>query len=76
MPETTPAAREKEGDGFDRGFDGHWRRQVRLGLALTAAERLRWLEQTMEELRLLVGRARCGRPVASDLGSSPRGAVS
>ena len=48
--------------GFDRGFDGHWRRQVRLGLALTPAQRLRWLEQTMEELRPLVGRARLARP--------------
>lgn len=48
--------------GFDRGFDGHWRRQVRLGLALTPAQRLRWLEQTMEELRRLVGRARLATP--------------
>ena len=48
--------------GFDRGFDGHWRRQVRLGLALTPAQRLRWLEQTMEELRPLVGRARFAKP--------------
>ncbi len=28
--------------GFDRGFDGHWRRQVQLGLTLTPAQRLRW----------------------------------
>lgn len=48
--------------GFDRGFDGHWRRQVRLGLVLTPAQRLRWLEQTMEELRPLVGRARLATP--------------
>jgi len=48
--------------GFDRGFDGHWRRQVRLGLALTPAQRLRWLEQTMQELRPLVGRARLAKP--------------
>jgi hypothetical protein len=47
---------------FDRGFDGHWRRQVRLGLGLTPAQRLRWLEQTMEELRPLVGRARLAKP--------------
>ncbi len=52
----------KEHAGFDRGFDGHWRRQVRLGLALTPAQRLRWLEQTMEELRPLVGRARFSKP--------------
>jgi len=47
---------------FDRGFEGHSRRQARLGLKLTPAERLRWLEQTMEELRGLLGRARQGRP--------------
>lgn len=53
----------KEPAGFERGFDGHWRRQVRLGLALTPAQGLRWFEQTMEELRLLVGRARLVKPV-------------
>jgi hypothetical protein len=47
---------------FDRGFEGHSRRQARLGLKLTPAERLRWLEQTMEEMRRLVGRARQGLP--------------
>ena len=50
-------------DGFDRGFEGHRRRQARLGLKLTPAERLRWLEETMEELRGLLGRARRGRPL-------------
>ena len=48
---------------FDRGFEGHSRRQARLGLKLTPAERLRWLEQTMDELRGLLGRARQGRPI-------------
>ena len=47
---------------FDRGFEGHSRRQARLGLSLSPAERLRRLEQTMEELRGLLGRARQGRP--------------
>lgn len=47
---------------FDRGFEGHSRRQARLGLKLSPAERLRWLEQTMDELRGLLGRARQGRP--------------
>jgi hypothetical protein len=54
---------------FDRGFDGHWRRQVRVGLGLTPAARLRWLEQTMSELRQIQGRARQGRPV--DTSSTP-----
>ncbi len=55
---------QSEAGGFDRGFEGHSRRQARIGLRLTPAERLRWLEQTMEELRPLIGRARLGRPVS------------
>jgi hypothetical protein len=47
-----------EGYGFPRGFDGHRRAQARLGLELTPAERLRWLEETMETLRRWQGRAR------------------
>jgi len=49
--------------GFAWDFEAHRRRQARLGLGLSPAERLRWLEQSMEELRKLVGRARHGRPV-------------
>lgn len=49
--------------GWD--FDGHRRRQARLGLWLSPSERLRWLERSMDELRKLVGRARWGRPVTS-----------
>ncbi len=68
----------QDGEGeFDRGFDGHRRRQARLGLRLSPAERLRWLEETMDELRGLVRRARRGRPIAhqtEDLGNQgPRG---
>ena len=47
-----------DGDGFDRGFDGHRRRQLIAGLALTPAQRLKWLEDTMAEMRRLLGRAR------------------
>jgi hypothetical protein len=36
-----------------------------MGLAMTPAERLRWLEETVEELLPWVGRARLGRPVDS-----------
>ena len=54
--------RENSGE-FDRGFEGHRRRQVRLGLQLSPAERLRWLEQTMDEMRRILGRARRGRPL-------------
>jgi hypothetical protein len=43
---------------FPRGFDGHRRAQAGLGLRLTPAERLRWLEETMAALRRWRGRAR------------------
>jgi hypothetical protein len=39
-------------------FEEHRRAQARRGLELTPAERLTWLEATVEELRPLVGRAR------------------
>lgn len=44
--------------GFPRGFDGHRRAQAGLGLRLTPAERLRWLEETMAAFRRWCGRAR------------------
>ena len=53
MDRTTP---DPHRYGWDRA--AHERRQARLGLELTPAERLRWLEETMDELRGLVGRAR------------------
>jgi hypothetical protein len=52
---------KQEDSGFPRGFDGHRRAQARLGLRLTPAERLRWLEETMETLRRWQGRARVNR---------------
>jgi hypothetical protein len=62
MADGKPIDSRTGADEFDRGFEGHSRRQARLGLKLTPAERLRWLEQTMEEMRRLVGRARQGLP--------------
>jgi hypothetical protein len=47
------------GYGWDR--ENHDRRQVRLGLELSPAERLRWLEETMDELGRLVEQARLRR---------------
>jgi hypothetical protein len=67
MTNPEPAHPHGESAGFDRGFGGHSLRQARMGLRLTPAERLRWLELTMEELRRLVGRAKLGRPI----GDSP-----
>jgi hypothetical protein len=51
--------------GFDIGYDGHQRRQARLGLAMTAAERLAWLERKLTEMRGLLGKARPGRAKAA-----------
>ncbi len=54
MPKTT----KPEQPAFDVGYDGHSRRQVRLGLAMTPAERLVWLENKLAEMRRLLGKAR------------------
>jgi len=48
-------------DVWPRGFEGHRRAQVLMGLRLTPAERLRWLEDTMETLRRWQGRATAPR---------------
>ena len=57
----------------DRTWEAHRRRQALNGLRLTPAERLRWLETTMEEMRRLVGRAKDGRAIGpSDLGDSAK----
>jgi hypothetical protein len=63
MPEEDRKPATDVRDGFDHGYDGHRDRQARIGLSMTPAERLRWLEETMEEMRRLLGRARLGRPV-------------
>ena len=76
MAKTESTDGQKSADDFDRGFAGHRRRQARLGLRLSPAERLRWLEQTMDELRGLVGRARQGQqlnPRATPVGTEDRG---
>jgi len=43
---------------WPRGFAEHRRGQAGLGLQLTPAARLRWLEETMAALRRWQGRAR------------------
>ena len=45
------------GGGWPRGWDEHRAAQAGLGLRLTPAERLRWLEETMAAMRRWVGRA-------------------
>jgi hypothetical protein len=44
-------------------FEANRELQIRMGLRMTPAERLRWLEETVEELLPWVGRAAMGRPV-------------
>jgi hypothetical protein len=46
-------------------FDGTRRHHIRLGLRLTPAERLRWLEETVDEMRQLQGLARKARRMGS-----------
>ena len=44
-------------------FEGTRRHHIRLGLRLTPVERLRWLEETVDEMRRLQGLARKGRRI-------------
>jgi hypothetical protein len=44
-------------------FAGTRRHHIRSGLRLTPAERLKWLEETVDEMRRLQGRARLGRVI-------------
>ena len=39
-------------------WQAHRRRQIRRGLELTPAQRLRWLETTLAQARRILGRAR------------------
>ena len=64
MPDAGHLSGRAESRGLDRSWEEHRRRQARLGLQLPPAQRLKWLEETMEELRRLLGRARRGRPVS------------
>jgi hypothetical protein len=62
-----------EGD-FPRGWEGHRRAQAGIGLRLTPAERLRWLQETLETLRRWQGRARAPSAPAGPRGSPEGGA--
>ena len=56
--------------GFPQGFDGHRKEQATMGLRLTPAQRLRWLEETMTTLRRWQGRARAAAPVPTSSGTT------
>ncbi len=59
-PSEPKAQADREEDVWD--FAGTRRHHIRRGLQLTPAERLRWLEETVDEMRRLQGLARFGRP--------------
>jgi hypothetical protein len=60
-----PAPNPADRDEITWDFEGARRHHIRLGLQMTPAERLRWLEETVNEMRQLQGLARKSRrPVA------------
>ena len=59
-PDTQSADHESDGT-----FDATRRRQIRAGLELDHAARLRWLEEWMTELIRLQGKANPGRSLPS-----------
>lgn len=60
-PSEPAAPAERADDAWD--FAGTRRHHLRRGLRLTPMERLRWLEETVDEMRRLQGLARLGRPI-------------
>jgi hypothetical protein len=60
-PSKSEAPSEPEKDVWD--FAGTRRHHVRQGLLMTPLERLRWLEETVDEMRRLQGLARLGRTI-------------
>jgi hypothetical protein len=58
---TEPKEAAAAQDSWD--FEGARRHHLRQGLRMTPAERLRWLEETVDEMRRFQGLARFGRPV-------------
>lgn len=47
-------------------FEGTRRHHIRAGLRLTYVERLRWLEETVDEMRRLQGLARYGKRIGDE----------
>lgn len=60
MSETSRPKPEVEGAEYVWDFEGARRHHIRAGLRLSHAERLRWLEDTVDEMRQLQGLARKG----------------
>ena len=61
MSEPTRSKNDRQVETWD--FEGTRRHHIRSGLRLTPVERLRWLEETVDEMRRLQGLARNGRRI-------------
>lgn len=57
MMDSDDERRQASARSHDWTYEEHRRRQTRRGLEMTPAERLRWLEEAMAELRAIQGRA-------------------
>jgi len=64
MPNAPKPDRPESERDWDWDFEGTRRHHLEQGLRMTPEERLRWLEETVEEMRSLQGLARKGRPVS------------
>ena len=58
---TEPAREEGRQDPPEGSWEGTRLRQLRRGLEMTMAERLEWLEQMVESMRQIKGKAREAR---------------
>lgn len=65
MTESDKGAQPASPPGHEWTYEEHQRRQARRGLEMTPAERLRWLEETMAELREIQGLANRASPTPS-----------
>ncbi|MCP3957813.1 MAG: hypothetical protein GY719_08175 [bacterium] len=61
MASDSAPAEETSRKDFDWGAETERLHQIRVALAMTPAERLRWLETTVAELRPWVGLARTAK---------------
>lgn len=60
---TEPSQPKPEAEEYTWDFEGTRRHHIRAGLRLSHLERLRWLEDTVDEMRQLQGLARKGRRI-------------
>ena len=66
MSEETPRKLTFTPPSDDLSHEANRLRELDIGLSMTPAQRLRWLEETVEELRPLVGLAAAARKGPSE----------